>query len=146
LLGPLRPKFKISVRSVKYDPLEYPELCNISIYVYVCMYVVRTCVCIMYVCMYVCMIFLRVGVIHISFQGCLSMTYDYMKVISEGFKSSHIAMYFHGLYLSQVMRACCSLAAVKPSVKYFANTSLLPTKHLLHLTTPQNKEPGDRGG
>jgi len=54
---------------------------------------------------------LKVGVIHISFQGSLNMTCDYMKVTSQGFASSPIAIHIPGLYLagyaSMPSARCC---------------------------------------
>ena len=90
---------------------------------------------------------LKVGVIHVSFQGTLNTTCDYMKVISQGFKSRPIVIHSPGMYRLQVMPICSPCAAVNPLVKQvalcFANTSLLHTKHLFDLISPQNKEPDD---
>jgi hypothetical protein len=90
---------------------------------------------------------LKVGVIHISFQGSLNMTCDYMKVTSQGFASSPIAIQIPGLYLagyaSMPSARCCKPTCQVPL--RFANTPILPTEHLLVLSTPENKDPGDRG-
>ena len=101
----------------------------------------------MYV-MYVRMGVLKVGVIRISFQGSLIMACHYMNVISQRFTSSPIAIHFPELYLA-VYTSLLSARHWKPTCQVpllFANTPLLLTEHLLVLTTPQNKDPGDRGG
>ena len=123
----------------------------VHVCILVCTYYVCTYVCVhvcVYVCMCVCMDVLKVGVIHISFQGSLNTTCDCMKVLSQGFTSSPIAIQFPGLYPAGYASLLSALRS-KPTCQVpprFASTPLLSTKHLLVLTAPQNKDPGDRGG
>jgi hypothetical protein len=119
---------------------------------YVCMYVCM-CVCV-YVCMIVC-VCMYVCMYEYPQSRCNSYFISRLwtwraiiwKLISQGFTSSPIAIHFPGLYLAGYA-SLLSAGRCKPTCQVplrFANAPLLPTKHLLVLTTPQNKDPGDRG-